>query len=420
MFRSDPSYNVVGFTAAQIPFISGRMYPKELSGSLYPKGIRIYDESELPRLVKSMNVGVCVMSYSDLRYVDVMEKASIANANGSDFWLVAPERTMIKSSKPVISVCGVRTGVGKSQTSRYISLWLREHGVKAAIIRHPMPYGILKEQSVEVFKDLKDLDRYKTTVEEREDYEPHIVNGFWVYAGVDYGEVLRRAEKDADVILWDGGNNDASFVKPDMSIVVADPLRAGDELNYYPGETVARLADVIIINKANSAQRSDIDRVARNLEGINKSARIVMADSIIRVDNAGNIKGKRVLVVEDGPTITHGGMKFGAGTVAAKEYGAKEIVNAKKYAVGSIKDTFMKYPRLSDELPAVGYSPKQIRDLQDTINSADCDSVISATPIDLRKVIVVNKLIVRVTYELKPRGKTLDAALERFLKKELK
>ncbi len=396
------------------------MYPKELSGSLYPKGIRIYDESELPRLVKSMNVGVCVMSYSDLRYVDVMEKASIANANGSDFWLVAPERTMIKSSKPVISVCGVRTGVGKSQTSRYISLWLREHGVKAAIIRHPMPYGILKEQSVEVFKDLKDLDRYKTTVEEREDYEPHIVNGFWVYAGVDYGEVLRRAEKDADVILWDGGNNDASFVKPDMSIVVADPLRAGDELNYYPGETVARLADVIIINKANSAQRSDIDRVARNLEGINKSARIVMADSIIRVDNAGNIKGKRVLVVEDGPTITHGGMKFGAGTVAAKEYGAKEIVNAKKYAVGSIKDTFMKYPRLSDELPAVGYSPKQIRDLQDTINSADCDSVISATPIDLRKVIVVNKLIVRVTYELKPRGKTLDAALERFLKKELK
>ncbi len=411
---------MVGFTAAQIPFISGRMYPKELSGSLYPKGIRIYDESELPRLVKSMNVGVCVMSYSDLRYVDVMEKASIANANGSDFWLVAPERTMIKSSKPVISVCGVRTGVGKSQTSRYISLWLREHGVKAAIIRHPMPYGILKEQSVEVFKDLKDLDRYKTTVEEREDYEPHIVNGFWVYAGVDYGEVLRRAEKDADVILWDGGNNDASFVKPDMSIVVADPLRAGDELNYYPGETVARLADVIIINKANSAQRSDIDRVARNLEGINKSARIVMADSIIRVDNAGNIKGKRVLVVEDGPTITHGGMKFGAGTVAAKEYGAKEIVNAKKYAVGSIKDTFMKYPRLSDELPAVGYSPKQIRDLQDTINSADCDSVISATPIDLRKVIVVNKLIVRVTYELKPRGKTLDAALERFLKKELK
>lgn len=411
---------MVGFTAAQIPFISGRMYPKELSGSLYPKGIRIYDESELPRLVKSMNVGVCVMSYSDLRYVDVMEKASIANANGSDFWLVAPERTMIKSSKPVISVCGVRTGVGKSQTSRYISLWLREHGVKAAIIRHPMPYGILKEQSVEVFKDLKDLDRYKTTVEEREDYEPHIVNGFWVYAGVDYGEVLRRAEKDADVILWDGGNNDASFVKPDMSIVVADPLRAGDELNYYPGETVARLADVIIINKANSAQRSDIDRVARNLEGINKSARIVMADSIIRVDNAGNIKGKRVLVVEDGPTITHGGMKFGAGTVAAKEYGAKEIVNAKKYAVGSIKDTFMKYPRLSDELPAVGYSPKQIRDLQDTINSADCDSVISATPIDLRKVIVVNKPIVRVTYELKPRGKTLDAALERFLKKELK
>ncbi len=420
MFRSDPSYNVVGFTAAQIPFISGRMYPKELSGSLYPKGIRIYDESELPRLVKSMNVGVCVMSYSDLQYVDVMEKASIANANGSDFWLVAPERTMIKSSKPVISVCGVRTGVGKSQTSRYISLWLREHGVKAAIIRHPMPYGILKEQSVEIFKDLKDLDRYKTTVEEREDYEPHIVNGFWVYAGVDYGEVLGRAEKDADVILWDGGNNDASFVKPDMSIVVADPLRAGDELNYYPGETVARLADVIIINKANSAQKSDIDRVARNLEGINKSARMVMADSIIRVDNASNIRGKRVLVVEDGPTITHGGMKFGAGTVAAKEYGAKEIVNAKRYAVGSIKDTFMKYPRLSDELPAVGYSPKQIRDLQDTINSADCDSVISATPIDLRKVIVVNKPIVRVTYELKPRGKTLDVALERFLKKELK
>jgi predicted GTPase len=420
LFRSDKNYEVVAFTANQIPFIAGRLYPKELSGPLYPNGIKIHDESELPSLIKALKADICILSYSDLPYDTVMTKASLVNACGADFWILAPEHTMIKSTKPVISICGTRTGVGKSQTSRYVAKLVRSQGVKVGIIRHPMPYGILKDEIVERFETLKDLDRYKTTIEEREDYEPHIRNGFIVYAGVDYEKVLRLAEKESDLILWDGGNNDATFIKPDLQIAVADPLRAGNELTYYPGSTVARTADIIIINKVNSASKEDIERVRSNLEAINKRAKIVLADSIISADNPRIIKDKSVLLVEDGPTITHGGMAFGAATVAAKEYGAGTTVDPHKWAVGTIKDVYMKYPNVKKELPAVGYSVKQIKDLEATINGVDCDVVISATPTDLRRVVNVNKPIVQVSYELAPRGDLLDDEIKRFIKKNVK
>jgi predicted GTPase len=414
LFRDNPNYRVVAFTAAQIPFISDRIYPKELSGELYPNGIKIYDEKMLPALIKRFDASICIQSYSDLPYNEVMHKASIANANGADFWLIAPQDTMLKSTKPVIAVCAVRTGSGKSQTTRYIAKKLKEMGLKAVIIRHPMPYGVLKDQIVERFATLKDLDKYKTTIEEREDYEPHIRNGFVVYAGVDYEKILRQAEKEADVIIWDGGNNDYSFFKPDLLVTVADPLRAGNELSYYPGETVARMADLLVINKANSATKEELSTLIKNLRSINKRARIIIADSIVIPDNPNLIKGKRVLIIEDGPTITHGGMKFGAGTVAATLYKAGSIVDAKKYATGLIKDTFKKYPALDKELPAMGYSIKQIKDLENTVNSADCDIVISATPTNLRHIINANKPIVQISYELKPRGSTLDNAIKKF------
>ncbi len=416
VFRGSRDYEVVAFTATQIPFISDRWYPKELSGPLYPKGIRIVDESELAELIKKERVEVCVLAYSDLGYETVMHKASLVNACGADFWLMAPQDSMIKSSKPVIGICGVRTGVGKSQTSRYVAKFLRGAGLRVVVVRHPMPYGILKDEVVERFAKLSDLDKYKATIEEREDYEPHIKNRFVVYAGVDYGAILKAAEKEADVIIWDGGNNDASFYHTDMLIGVADPLRAGNELVYYPGEIVARMSDILIINKANSAQKDDIERVRAGLRSINEKAQIILANSVVSADNGRAIKGNRVLLVEDGPTITHGGMKFGAATVAAGKYGAGPIVNAKKYAVGTIKDTFKKYPLLNSELPAMGYSAKQIRDLQDTINSADCDVVVSATPTDLKRILNVDKPIVQVSYELEPVGDALDNALKAFVK----
>lgn len=416
VFRGSRDYEVVAFTATQIPFISDRWYPKELSGPLYPKGIRIVDESELAELIKKERVEVCVLAYSDLGYETVMHKASLVNACGADFWLMAPQDSMIKSSKPVIGICGVRTGVGKSQTSRYVAKFLRGAGLRVVVVRHPMPYGILKDEVVERFAKLSDLDKYKATIEEREDYEPHIKNRFVVYAGVDYGAILKAAEKEADVIIWDGGNNDASFYHTDMLIGVADPLRAGNELVYYPGEIVARMSDILIINKANSAQKDDIERVRAGLRSINEKAQIILANSVVSADNGRGIKGNRVLLVEDGPTITHGGMKFGAATVAAGKYGAGPIVNAKKYAVGTIKDTFKKYPLLNSELPAMGYSAKQIRDLQDTINSADCDVVVSATPTDLKRILNVDKPIVQVSYELEPVGDALDNALKAFVK----
>lgn len=417
LFRDNGEYEVVAFTANQIPFISDRTYPKELSGRLYPHGIKVYDESELPYLIKKFGVDVCIMAYSDLAYNDVMRKVSIVNASGSDFWLVAPEKTMIKSSKPVIAVCAVRTGSGKSQTTRYIAKLLRSLGVKVSIIRHPMPYGILKNEIVERFETIKDLDKYKTTIEEREDYEPHIRNRFVVFAGVDYEKILRAAEKESDIILWDGGNNDAPFIKPDLFITVTDPLRAGNELTYYPGEIVARMADVLIINKVNSATEEELHVLVSDLRQINKDATIVYAKSIVSADNPKLIKGKRVLVIEDGPTITHGGMRIGAGMIAAKEFGAKDFARAKDFAVGEIKKTFEKYPSLNIELPAMGYSPKQIRDLQSTINSADCDVVVSATPTNLRRIIDMNKPFVQVTYELEPRGEEFDAIIKHFAEK---
>lgn len=420
LFRNDSSYEVMAFTANQIPYISDRIYPNELSGKLYPKGISIYDETELEWLIKKLKIDICVMSYSDLPYEEVMKKASICNAVGSDFWLVAPQKTMIKSSKPVIAVCAVRTGSGKSQTSRYIAKKLREMKLKVVLIRHPMPYGILKNEIVERFETLKDLDKYKTTIEEREDYEPHIRNRFVLYAGVDYGKILAAAEKEADVIIWDGGNNDAPFIKPDLFITVVDPLRAGNELTYYPGETVARMADILIINKVNSATPQELSLLEKNIKQINLRAAVIYADSIVNADNAKLIKGKKVLVIEDGPTITHGGMRVGAGMVAAKEYGAKSFAKAKDYAVGEIKATFDKYPKLNIELPAMGYSPKQIKDLEITVNSADCDVVVSATPTNLRNLINANKPIVQVSYELKPKSDELDQALKEFATKVMK
>ena len=417
LFRDKPEYEVIAFTAAQIPYITDRTYPKELSGKLYPKGIPIFDESSLPKLIQANTVDECIMAYSDVSYNDLGNKASIVNASGADFIISAPEKSMIRSKKPIISVCGVRTGVGKSQTSRYVSSLLKKMGLRVVVIRHPMPYGNLKEQITERFSKLSDLEKYKTTIEEREEYEPHIMNKTVVYAGVDYARILSEAENEADIIIWDGGNNDAPFYKSDILIVVADPLRAGNELTYYPGETLVRLADILIINKANSATKDEIEKVTSGLKSINSKAKVILADSIISVDNPASIKGKSALLVEDGPTITHGNMKFGAATVAAKTYGARNIITAKEYAIGSIKETFSKYPSLSKELPAMGYSPKQIRDLEATINAADCDVVISATPTNLRHIINVNKPIVQVSYELSPKSADFDNIIKNYLSK---
>jgi len=416
LFRNNRDYDVVAFTAAQIPYISDRKYPPELSGALYPEGIQIYDESMLAELIEKFKAQVCILSYSDLPYDTVMRKASLVNAHGSDFWLVAPERTMIKSTKPVISVCAVRTGAGKSQTSRYIAKYLRNKGVRVSIVRHPMPYGVLKNEIVERFRTIKDLDKYKATIEEREDYEPHIRNGFVVFAGVDYEKILRAAEKESDVIIWDGGNNDASFYKADLSIAVVDPLRAGNEISYYPGEIVARMADIILVNKVNSATKEELELLQKNMKAINPKAEVIYADSEVEIADPTGIKGKSALVIEDGPSITHGGMSFGAGTVAAKKYGVRTIVNAKDYAVGEIKKTFERYPKLGKELPAMGYSKKQIKDLETTINSAKCDVVLSATPTDLSRILKSKKKIFNVKYELSPHGKGLNQALDRFIR----
>jgi predicted GTPase len=404
LYRNDDRYEVVAFTAAQIPDIEGRMYPPELAGKSYPKGIPIYAESELTNLIVKYRVQQVDLAYSDLSYVEVMHKASIANAAGADFKIIGSERTMLKSTKPVISVCAVRTGSGKSQTSRRVCKVLREKGVKPVAIRHPMPYGDLREQVWQRFATYKDLDKHKTTIEEREEYEPHIDNGTVVFAGVDYEKILREAEKEADVVVWDGGNNDTSFIKPDLSIVVADPHRAGHELLYYPGETNVRMADVVVINKVDSAEKKNIELVRSNVKMLNPYVKIIEADSEISVDNPSMVKGKRVLIIEDGPTVTHGEMKYGAGFVAVKRIGAKEIVDPRPYAVGSIKKTFQKYSHLSNVLPAMGYGKKQVKELETTINSADCDTVVSATPIDLRRVLVVDKPMVRVKYELKEKG----------------
>jgi len=417
-FRDNENYEVVAFTATQIPNIENRRYPSELAGKLYPEGIPIYSEEELPELIKKYDVDEVVFAYSDVSHEYVMHKASIANANGADFKLMGPKTTMLKSSKPVIAVTAVRTGCGKSQTSRKVFRLLREMGFKVVAIRHPMPYGDLVKQKAQRFASYEDLDRYECTIEEREEYEPYIDMGGVVYAGVDYGEILKQAEKEADIIIWDGGNNDIPFYKPDLHIVVVDPHRPGHELKYYPGETNLRMAHVVIINKEETADKANIDTVRKHIMEVNPHATVIDAASPLFVDHSEKIRGKRVLAIEDGPTLTHGGMTYGAAVIAAMKYGAAELVDARDYAVGTIVDTYKKYPHIHNYLPAMGYGKQQIKDLEATINNTPCDLVVSGTPIDLNRVVKVNKPIVRVKYELDEIGKpTLKDVLEDFLKK---
>jgi predicted GTPase len=412
-FRGNEDYNVVAFTATQIPNIDGRMYPPELAGELYPNGIKIYDESELVDLINKFNVHEVVFSYSDVPFNYVMTKASIVNAAGISFRLLGAEETMIKSSKPVISVLAVRTGCGKSQTSRKIVRLLRAAGKKVVAIRHPMPYGDLVKQKVQRFATLEDLKKHECTIEEIEEYEPHIALGGIIYSGVDYEAILREAEKEADVILWDGGNNDMSFYKSDLTFTVVDPHRPGHELTYYPGNTSLRLADAIVVNKIDSARPEDILTVINNSRNINPKATIIEGASPLIVDNPELIKNKRVLVVEDGPTLTHGEMKYGAGTVAAQKLGAREIIDPRPFTVKSITDTFRKYPKIGILLPAMGYGEQQMKDLEETINNVDCDSVVIGTPIDLGRILKINKPSTRVMYELQEIGSnTLESVLK--------
>lgn len=415
-FRDNELYEVVAFTATQIPNIEGRKYPAILAGKLYPEGIPIYTEDMLVDLIKEHNVQQVVFAYSDISHEDVMHKASTALAAGADFRLMGPKNTSIKSSKPVISVCATRTGVGKSQTTRAVCKYFKQNGKKVVAIRHPMPYGDLSKQICQRFATYEDLDLHQCTIEEREEYEPHIDNGIVVYAGVDYEVILREAEKEADVIIWDGGNNDFPFYHTDLSIVLADPLRPGHEVLYHPGETNLKMADVIIINKIDSANPADINIVRQNIEKVNPTAQVIEAASPISVKQPDMIKGKRVLIIEDGPTLTHGGMGFGAAFVAAKKFGAAAIVDAKPYAVGSIKETYEKYPHLDKILPAMGYGKEQMKELEETINRIDCDVVLSGTPIDITRVIKPNKPIIRIKYELQEIGQPdLKSVLAKFL-----
>ncbi len=417
-FRDNEQYNVVAFTATQIPNIEGRKYPKELAGKLYPQGIPIYPESELTNLIKEKKVDLVVFSYSDVKHEYVMHKASEVMAAGANFMVMGGEKTMVKSTKPVISILAVRTGCGKSQTTRRVSRILKALGKKVVAIRHPMPYGDLNAQRVQRFATLEDMDKYECTIEEREEYEPHIAMGNVIYAGVDYEDILREAEKEADIILWDGGNNDMSFYKSDLTITVVDPHRPGHELRYFPGETNLRLADVVVINKIDTAEPENVELVRQNIEAVNPKATVVDAASPIFVDNPDVIRNKRVLVVEDGPTLTHGEMTYGAGVVAAKKFGAAELVDPRPYLVASIEDTFRKYPYIGTLLPAMGYGEKQVADLEETINHTEADSVIIATPIDLRRLIKINKPITRVIYELQELGTPdLESIVKEFVEK---
>jgi len=406
-YRGERRYRVVAFTAAQIPDIDGRSYPPELAGELYPDGIPIHAESELTELIRRHSIRECCMSYSDLPHVEVMHKAALANAAGADFRMLAPQSTMLRSSKPVIAVCAVRTGCGKSQTARRVNEVLRELGRKTATVRHPMPYGDLRRQVCQRFAGYADLDAHECTIEEREEYEPHLAMGNLVFAGVDYEKILRAAEIEADVILWDGGNNDLPFFRPTLFIVVADPHRAGHELSYYPGETNARMADVVVINKVDTARPENVDLVEANIRTINPGATIIRAESPVSVADPAAIRGKRVLVVEDGPTLTHGEMTFGAAHVAARRYGAASIVDPRPLAVGSIRDTFARYRHLTEVLPAMGYGERQVSELERTINAVDCDLVLIGTPIDLERLLKIDKPSMRVRYELDERAKRL-------------
>ncbi len=414
-FRDNNAFRVMAFTATQIPDIDGRKYPSELAGKLYPEGIPIHPEEDLTKLIKSLDITEVFFSYSDTSYEYVMHKAADVMAAGASFTLLGPRETMISSQKPLISVCAVRTGAGKSQTSRKIALLLKEKGRKVVVIRHPMPYGDLVKQKVQRFATYDDMIKNECTIEEMEEYEPHIQNGIIVYAGVDYGAILEEAEKESDIILWDGGNNDFPFYRADLEIVLVDPHRPGHELMFYPGEVNFKRAHVLLINKMGTAKKENIDRVVANIQAFNPSAIVIRANSPISVSEGEEITGKTVLVVEDGPTLTHGGMSYGAGIVAAEQYGAARIIDPRPYAVGSIKETFEKYSHLDRVLPAMGYGQEQIEELAQTINRSECDLVIGATPIDLGRLIKTNKRILRVKYELEEWGSpTLEDVLKDF------
>jgi predicted GTPase len=418
-YRNNAQYEVVAFTATQIPDIAGRKYPYELSGELYPNGIPIYHEDELTNLIKKYEIEEVIFAYSDLPYPYVMKKSALVNAAGADFTLLGPKNTMIKSKKPLIAVCAVRTGCGKSQISRKIFEILRKKGLKVASIRHPMPYDTdLTTQICQRFASYEDLDKYNCTIEEREEYEPYIDMQGVIFSGVDYEKILSKAEKEADIIIWDGGNNDFSFYKPDLLITIADPHRPGHEISYYPGEVNTITADIVIINKVNTAKKENIEIVRTNISKINPGSIIINGISSVMVEEPESISGKKVLVIEDGPTVTHGSMKYGAGTVAAKDNNAKEIIDPRKFAIGSIKETFDKYSHLTNVLPAMGYGKKQIEELEETINNADCDIVVSGTPIDLNRIIKTNKKLLRVRYGVGGQtSKDLEVIVDTFIKK---
>ncbi len=416
-FKGNPDYEVAAFTATQIPNIEDRKYPASLAGADYPEGIPIFPEEELRDLIKDKSIDLVVFSYSDVPHEYVMQKGSEVLAAGANYLILSPKKTQVKANVPVISVCAVRTGCGKSQTSRKLVSLLKERGKKTVAIRHPMPYGNLEEQAVQRFASYEDLDRHNCTIEEREEYEPYIDNGLVVYAGVDYEAITRQAEKEADVIIWDGGNNDMPFIKPDLDICILDPLRAGHEIAYYPGETNFLTADVLIINKYGQASAEQLNTVNTNTKKLNPTARVIKGMSEITVEDASKIEGKRVLVIEDGPTLTHGGMSFGAGMVAAEKFGAAEIVDPRPYAVGSIKDAYTKYPNLGKLIPALGYYEDQLKDLQESIKATPCDLVLIGSPIDIRRVIDIDKPSMRVGYELDEIGEpNLKTELDKLFK----
>ncbi len=416
-FKDNPRYNVFAFTAAQIPDIAGRLYPPELAGKSYPEGIPIYPEDELAELIRKHKVDLVAFSYSDVPHVDVMHKASLAMAEGADFILIGAPYTMLKSKKTVVAVCAVRTGCGKSQTTRKVCEIIKGMGKKVVVVRHPMPYGDLRKQIVQRYSAYEDFEKNQCTIEEREEYEPLVEQDIVVYAGIDYGKILKEAEKEADVIIWDGGNNDTPFYKPDLHIVLFDPHRAGHELLYFPGETNMMMADIAIINKVDSAPMQKVWQVKNNIETYAGKAKIVLAESSVVVGKPGMIKGKRVLVVEDGPTLTHGEMPIGAGFIASEMFKAAEIVDPRPYAKGSLKETFTKYPHIESVIPAMGYTPDQIEDLEQTINQSDCDLVVFATPIHLPLVLDIKKPTLRVRYEYKDHG---SPTLEELVKERLK
>ena len=410
-FKDNKRYNVIAFTAAQIPDIAGRLYPPEISGNLYPEGIPIHPEGQLAELIRKHKVDLVAFSYSDVPHVEVMHKASLAMAEGADFILIGAPYTMLKSKKPVVAVCAVRTGCGKSQTTRRVCEIVKGLGKKAVVVRHPMPYGDLRNQIIQRFSTYEDFEKHQCTIEEREEYEPLVEQGIVVYAGIDYGQILKAAEKEADVVIWDGGNNDTPFYKPDLHIVLFDPHRAGHELLYYPGETNMIMADIAIINKVDSAPAQKVWQVRKNIEKYAPEAKIILAESSLVVTNPEMIQGKRVLVIEDGPTLTHGEMPFGAGVVAAETFKAAEIVDPRPFAQGSLKETYSVYPHIGNVIPAMGYTPDQISDLEKTIDKADCDLVVFATPIHLPLVLKIKKPTLRVRYEYQDHGSPTLAEL---------